>query len=165
MLAVYALLLAVASLGLSAALALRLRAVERALQKPSPAAQPVLAPPHKPLEGLRIALAIEQDHPHPVFVTLLKELLLREEAELVEGADCDLTISGHLVGNGYADVYYTAELVCFTSGGPLFTLLERPPHGDRPGNLALELVTRLKREIEKSVIRNERRTALKELRD
>ena len=165
MLVILALILAAASLGISVALALRLREVEQGLRKPMPPASPTLAPPPKPLEGLRIALAIEQDHPHAVFTTLVKEALLREEAEPVDGTDYDLLISGSLVGNGYADVYYTAELACRTAEGPLFTLLERPPHGDRPGNLALELVNRLKLEVEKSVTRSERQSALRELRE
>jgi len=160
MLAFFALLLAAASLGLSAYLAIRLRAIEDALKRPVPMPTTVPALPEKPLEGLRIVLDIEQDHPHPVFVTLLKETLLREDAEIVEGVG-DLTITGQIVGNGYADVYYTAELACQTPDGPLFTLLERPPHGDRPGNLALELITRLKREVSG----NERRAALRELID
>ncbi len=165
MLAILALLLAAASLGVSVALALRLRVVERSLQRPPTPTVPTLVSPSKPLEALRIALAIEQDHPHPVFTNLVKEALLREEAEPVEGADYDLLISGKLVGNGYADVYYTAELACQTPNGPLFTLFERPAHGDRPGNLAIELVNRLKLEVDKSVTRNERRAAIRELRD
>ena len=56
-----------------------------------------------------------------------------------------------------------AELACRTPKETLFTLIDRPAHGDRPGNLAIELVTRIKVEYEKSASRNDRRTALREL--
>jgi len=134
----------------------------------------------RPLEGLQIALAITQDHPHPIFADILSEHLLAEDVSVVHllnpeqsqhllsdwsdpENDPDILIEGDVHSNGYAEVYYTAELSCRSAGKTLCTLIEKPPHGDRPSNLALELVSRLKKELLKQTSRDERRTAIREL--
>ena len=158
--------LALTSLGISVVLASRLRDLSdrvRSIESRPPPPQAALPKPPSPLDGLRVAIALTQDHPHPVFATLLKERLLGEGAEIVPEAEADVLVRGAVVCNGYADVYFTADLAAQTPGAPLFTLVEKPPHGDRQGNLALELVTRLKAEWEKRSTRDERRAALREL--
>ena len=166
MLTLLALILATLGLGTSAALAARLRALARRLETverraPGPSAlraegKPLSEP--RPLHGLRVAVAVAQDHPHPIFANLLKEALAEEEALLVE-READFAIQARLVGNGYADVYYEAEVSALGGKTPLFAFTERPPHGDRPENLAREVVARLREEARK----RERRAALREL--
>lgn len=131
----------------------RLRTLEA---RPLPVLESERVTEPNPLHGLRLDLHIAQDHPHIPFVALLRDALLREGAILEEGG---LSINGIVVCNGYADVYYRADLTVQEGGEPLFALAERPPHGDRPGNLALELVNRLKAELRK----RERQNALREL--
>ncbi|HWA84150.1 MAG TPA: hypothetical protein VG820_11975 [Fimbriimonadaceae bacterium] len=169
-------LLALASLTLSAALAVRVRRLEEQLRSversaPTPVALPEPVSVH-PLEGLRFALAISQDQAHAVFANLLKEHLLAEDAGevalLAEGetpdwGGCDLFISGKVVCNGYAEIYYEADLTCHGPRGAICAVVERPPHGDRPVNLAVELIAKLKAELEKLERRDERRRALREL--
>lgn len=136
----------------------RLQALERRL-----AERPVIRelPRHEenPLAGVRVALDIHQDHPNAVFANLLKATLVAEDALVGDGAAADVTIKGEIACNGYADVYYRAELTARTEDETLLTLSEKPPHGDRPANLALELVQRLKSEW----TQRERRKALHEL--
>lgn len=125
-----------------------------------------LPPPTVPeagrLQGVRIVLEVEQSHPTRPFETLLREALHREDALLVsEGGE--VRIAGRLVDNGYADVYFEAELTVSSGTDVLFSLRERPPHGDRPGNLALETVERLRTEWTKRQARGERQDALREL--
>jgi hypothetical protein len=142
----------------------RLRAAEQVLESPTRAALPEAAPV-RPLEGLRVALDIRQDHTHPVFANLLKEQLLAEDVtDLTTPDTADIVIEGNLVCNGYAEIYYEADFTCRTATEPICTLIEKPPHGDRPQNLAIELVARLKRELTKLESRNERRAAIRELR-
>jgi hypothetical protein len=170
--------LALASLGLSGAgLVLSLRR----LPTPSPAPLPVQPslpePVPSPLEGLGVVLAISQDHAHPVFVGELSEILRKLDAEVStipsEQAaeyrrqwpmETDLMISGHVVCNGYSEVYYRAELACFTPSDTICTVIDNPASGDRQSNLATELVSKIETEITKRVSRQERRLALKELR-
>lgn len=164
----FASIVALCSLGVSAVLALRIRALsdrlhaaERQLSVPS-ALQPALVEAPRPLEALRVALEIDQDHPHPVFANLLKELLLREDTVLSSNSP-DLLVQGRVVCNGYADVYYTAELTCLLQGEPICVLIEKPPHGDRQENLARELLAKLTKELGSTAQRNERHSALSEL--
>lgn len=131
----------------------------------------------KPLAGMRIAVSIEQDHPHAPFFAILREQLFAEDVADVQVIEADkaaamgsgwkdapdLLVFGHVVCNGYSDVYYEAELMSYERQGALCTLIEKPPHGDRPSNLALKLVTRMKRELEKETGRKERRQAIQEL--
>ncbi|HVT11416.1 MAG TPA: hypothetical protein VHE55_04050 [Fimbriimonadaceae bacterium] len=168
--------LALASLALSAALAARVRRLEEQLRSvdrpaPTPAALPDPVP-DRPLEGLRIALAISQDQPHAAFANLLKEHFLAEDAGEVTllpadstpgWANCDILVAGNVVCNGYAEIYYEADLTCHGPSGAICTVVERPPHGDRPVNLAAELVVKLKGELQKLERRDERRRALREL--
>ncbi|RYG21730.1 hypothetical protein EON82_18355 [bacterium] len=119
---------------------------------------------NRPLQGLRVGLRIEQDHPHPVFANLLKELLLKEDA-ILEADAADLIVEGGVVCNGYADVYYTAELNCRLQDEAICVLIEKPPHGDRQENLARELLSKLKKELRKTTERSERSNALRELGD
>jgi hypothetical protein len=164
----FASIVALCSLGVSAVLAFRFRALsdrlaaaERQLSERG-AKSPVLAEVDRRCEGLRIALRVEQDHPHPIFVGLLKELFLREDAVLGTN-EPDLLVTGRIVCNGYADVYYTAELTCLLREEPICVLIEKPPHGDRQENLARELVAKLTKELGKTVRRTERHAALREL--
>jgi hypothetical protein len=141
----------------------RVAEMERALPRPAPVPPPAFEEPAaKPLAGLKIRIAVSQDHPHAVFAALLKEQLLVDDVDVVEG-EADIDIAGTVACNGYAEVYYTAELICRSSSGVILTMVEKPAHGDRQSNLAIELVTRLKHELEKLVTRNERRRALREL--
>jgi hypothetical protein len=177
---------AVGSLVVSLVLEGRMRALDRRLT--SAERSMALGPPglslpeperQRPLEGLRIALGITQDHTHPVFANLLKERLLLEdvaevtvltpdEASNLQGDwnpdGPDLLILGNLVCNGYAEIYYQADLTCHSPHHEVCTIAEKPAHGDRPANLSIELVERLKTELTKLVSRNERRRAIRELR-
>ena len=161
------------------ALTQRLNAVENVLREVANKALPNsnVAPASSPLEGLRIAVSVKQDHEHPIFANLLKDLLLKEDVgEVVfltlEERDewkqmeiaADILISGDITCNGYAEVYYTADFRCDTREQAICTLIEKPPHGDRQGNLAIELVARLKTELERHTSRDERRKAIQELR-
>ena len=76
----------------------------------------------------------------------------------------DVFISGTVVCNNYADVYYEADLTAFTDRGPVVVLSERPPHGNRQLNLAIEFVNRLDTELAQQSERTERQRALGELR-
>lgn len=157
----------------------RLNAVENVLREvankslPSSKAEPT----PNPLEGLRIAISVKQDHEHPIFANLLKDQLLKEDVGEVtfltfdEKGDwkqmesvANILVSGDITCNGYAEVYYAADLRCDTRDQAICTLIEKPPHGDRQGNLAIELVARLKTELEKHTTRDERRKAIQELR-
>lgn len=163
MLAVLALVLAAASLGISLALAVRVRALTERPVLEERMVSAIEPGPLSPLAGRLVAIQIEQDHPHSLFAGLVKEALLLEDAEVVGEESAEIVVRGRIVCNGYADIYYEAEFACELGARPLCTLIERPPHGDRPGNLVLELIGRLKRELNKAVVRNERRDALREL--
>ena len=174
-------LVALLSLATSAFLVRRVLELERRLQSlPQPTLQPLPEPLTRPLQGLRIALAITQDHPHPVFANLLKEQLLSEDVTditLLTPAEAtrlqtdwkqrtdgpDILIGGDIVCNSYAEIYYTADLTCSAADQAICNLIEKPPHGDRPSNLAIDLVARLKTELEKLVGRDDRRRAIREL--
>ena len=174
-------IVALISLAISVVLAGRVLQLERRLQSnPHSALLAVAEPPARPLQGLRVVLAITQDHAHPVFANLLKEQLLSEDvtdiilltpaetaglrSDWKQRADGpDLLIAGDIVCNGYAEIYYTADLTCSTADQAICNLTEKPPHGDRPSNLAIDLVARLKTELEKLVSRDERRQAIREL--
>lgn len=178
MLAVAGLVLAVLGLVVSALLTLRVRQLEdriRVLSNPTEIDPLPLAYNDSfvanPLEGLRIALRIDQDHPLPVFANLLKEQLMEEDVGAVEvltadgdDGDYDVLITGNVICNGYADIYYQANLNCHTRNREFLTLAEKPPHGDRPANLAIEILARMKDELQKTSERDERRNALRELR-
>lgn len=162
-----ALLIAAHAQSRLAALEQRLAAIERgelAPAAPLPSALARVAP----LQGLRVALDITQDHPHPIFANLLREELLKadvlEVTSLPETQDADLLITGTLTCNGYAEVYFQANLTAYAGTDPVCTIAEAPPGGDRPANLAIELVSRLGIELEKRIARSERRQALRELR-
>jgi hypothetical protein len=160
-------IVALCSLGVSAMLAFRVRSLSERLEAAErqlaiPAIRPELAQAVSPLTGLRVALQLDQDHTHPVFANLLKELLVREDISIESHAP-DLLISGRIVCNGYADVYYTAEITCRLGSEPICVLIEKPPHGDRQENLARELVAKLRKELLKTTERSERSTALREL--
>jgi hypothetical protein len=165
MIAIIALIASLIALAFAGAIWVRLNAIEA--RTPLPSASTALAfsePPDKPLEGLSVALRIKQDHPHPVFLNLLKEALLLEDARL-DADNPEIEIAGTIVCNGYSDVYFTSELICSTPAGPFCEIIEKPPHGDRPENLAIETVARLKAEWRKMHSRAERGQALKELKD
>lgn len=145
----------------------RVRALEAQLAHPVPPT-PLPATPEfveAPLAGLVVALDVQQDHPVAPWSQLLKEDLLKAGvAEMVEPpSESDLTITGHIVCNGYSDVYFEADLQVSTRSGVLLRLIEKPPHGDRPNNLAIELVDRINKELGKRSTREERKAALREL--
>lgn len=151
----------VASAAANRELARRVLLLEQRPLPPPPESRPQLAQ-FRPLEGMRVALVFDQDHPHRPFETLLREALFREDALVVESGET-LRLEGRIVSNGYADVYFDAEIKAFANGVPALTLIERPPHGDRPGNLVLELIDRLNAELTKRQARDERQSALREL--
>jgi len=165
-------LLAAISLILSALVAARLLILEAKLKnlQQFPALPkneaPSLPETDRPLAGLNVYLTISQDHPQPLFQNLLKEAFTNEDvADLDAGEDAaNLKIKGTIVCNGYADVYYSAELECSTKLGPLFTIGDKPAQGDRPVNLAMQLVDRLKRDLPTQSSRLERQRAIRELR-
>jgi hypothetical protein len=177
MLEVLALVMAGVSLGVSLLLALKVASLSsRPLLAPvAPRLEPV-APALEDLtpsilQGSRVALSITQDHPHPVFVDCLKEVLFQRDAadvvlvEAGKASDCDLLIEGSVVCNGYANVYYEADLSCSEREQPICRLIEKPPHGDRPSNLALELVSRIEKELHSLSTRGERGRAVRELKE
>ena len=129
----------------------------------SPQPVPLLEEP-SPLEGLRIALAVTQDHPHPIFEEMLKEQLLGEDVSEVRSLSSpeattlpagwpssaegpDILIQGALTCNGYAEVYYEADFTCSTSSQAI-----------------CRLIARLKGELTKQTNRDERRLAIRELK-
>jgi hypothetical protein len=75
----------------------------------------------------------------------------------------DILVTGDLVCNGYAEIYYQAELACLSPHQEICRLTEKPAHGDRPANLAIEAVSKLESELDKLVSRHERRRAIREL--
>ncbi|MBV6458751.1 MAG: hypothetical protein HONBIEJF_01889 [Fimbriimonadaceae bacterium] len=170
-----------AALGVAVTVAVRMQQLRYPHWEEAPPAldkAPESLPPKEPrLQQLRVALAIDQDYPHPAFANLVREMLFQEdavevslisrsEAEALTSAwppSLDLLIDGTVRCNGYAEIYYEAEFQSRTPRGALCTLIERPPHGDRPVNLAIELVDRIAREYRKSLDQGERRAALKEL--
>jgi len=188
MLEVIAVVVAAAALAICAGLAVRfrelsrrLRAAELALANSPSTGTALPEPPEpRPLEGLRVGVAITQDHPHAPFADLLKEHLFAEDVSDIsilspEAAKAlranwtsddapDILIAGEIACNGYAEVYYTADISCFTPQEAVCTVVERPPHGDRPVNLATGLISKLKQELDKIVGRDERRRAVRELR-
>lgn len=122
--------------------------------------------PPNPLSGLRIAVDVSQDHPQAPLVTMLVEQLLAEDAVEVRVATddgYDLLITGEVQCNGYSDVYFRAEFACKMGAEVVLRIAEKPVHGDRPANLVLELTSRLKEELNRRAVRNERRSALREL--
>jgi hypothetical protein len=167
--------LAAASLCVSVMLAMRIRELDARLRtslpvSDSPPLQLVERIEPRPLEGLRIAVNIRQDHPSPVFANLLKEeLLLEDVAEVSFLAtpdwqdSADVLIRGNVLCNGYSEIYYQAEIECLGANETICAITEKPAHGDRPMNLAIEVVSRLKFELEKLVSRSERRRAIREL--
>jgi hypothetical protein len=186
MVILFALLIALLSLGVSVALVVRVVQLSQALQESQHGIEesrvrpaPILdEPPARPLEGLRIGLAVTQDHPGAPFIALLKDQLFAEDVTDIETLSkdeaakwkarekpLDLLIAGTVVCNGYAEIYYQADLSCSSARQAICNLIEKPPHGDRPINLAMELVSRLKSELEKVVNRDERRQAIRELKD
>lgn len=175
MLDVIALVVALASLAGTAALALRLRRLEsnQPAQRTEPVPVAPSLPAEKPLQGLHVAICIAQDHPHPLFADLLSDLLAAEDvaevARVEQAPDHpwdggpDLAIVGSVQCNSYADVYFTADFTCLAPDQPICTLTQKPAHGDRPSNLAIELVSLLKNEWQRSRSRGERQRAIREL--
>ena len=173
--------LALIALTLCAGLAVRLMRLESQLKSlEGPSRQALVEPPSRPLQGLRVAVGVTQDYAQPVFANLLRECLFGEDVTEVQllgtaevaslhqswreqGSGPDILIAGEVVCNGYSEIYYTAEFTCSTADQVICTLTEKPPHGDRPINLASDLVARLKTELEKLVSRDDRRRAIREL--
>jgi hypothetical protein len=165
MLEVVALAISAASLLAMLVLSTRIRALEQRQQELESHPQASLPAPveEKPLAGQTVRLQIEQDHPSAPFAALLRDQLAREDVAIT-AENSDLEIRGSVRCNGYADIYFGADLTCYQGSHPICTVLERPPHGDRPLNLATDLIARLKREIQKSEEHSERHRALKELK-
>jgi hypothetical protein len=164
-----ALLVAVASMLITLIAVNRVRQLERQLaeaKRPLPQTSVETLETPSSLVGLRIALDVTQDHPHPLFANLLKEQLLRQDVADVTfdlNSEADIFITGAITCNGYAEVYYQAEFTCSTLTEPICTLSERPPGGDRPANLAIELVAKLNAQLTTLITRQERRRAIREL--
>lgn len=165
MLELIAIVMAGASILGIVALAARLRALEDRQREIE--ARPSMALPEpivdRPLAGLSISLRIEQDHPNAPFTDLLRREFEKEDAAVVASNE-DVVIRGALACNGYADIYFTADISCYRNGEAICTVVERPPHGDRPINLATEIIARLKCEIKKIEEHSERHQAIKELK-
>ena len=126
---------------------------------------PSLAAPSK-LAGLTFRLTISQDHPYPIFARLLKDELEKANAAVVElHADSDIQVEGSIHCNGYSDIYFQAELTASNAEGPFSVIIEKPPHGDRPENLAREIVSRIESDWSKQEDRRERGSAIRELRN
>lgn len=138
--------------------------------------------PYSTLSGLRIALAIEQDHTLPTLTLMLKDalgacdaevslldtrqaLLLSEAWGHAEMPDPpDLLIWGSVTCNGYSEVYYKAMLNYLTPYGLLNPTSEQPSHGNPQSSLVVTIVSKLKRELVVAQRRQERGRALSELR-
>lgn len=109
-------------------------------------------------KGRKVALVIEQDHPTPIFENILKDQLLREGASVVKSLQVspgtrsiyDLVISGRIGCDGFADVYYESDLVCSAGADTVCVLVDRPLHGERPLNLAKQLIERVKEDWNKT---------------
>ncbi|CAN5387127.1 hypothetical protein BH11ARM1_BH11ARM1_06580 [soil metagenome] len=156
---------AVAALGAVAALAVQVRSVSAL--PPAPVV-PVLAPvpviEESVLAGCKVFVSVEQDLAHTPFLGILRRALEEEDAlEVGTRSEAQYSIIGSLVCNGYPYVYYTAEFTCFEGDSAICTTIEKPPHGDRPANLALSILARLKKELVSSTTRVERRVAIDEL--
>ena len=156
------LLIAIIALARANWLAERVRALEARPTSGTPPSPVLLESPA--LSGLRIALDVSQDCPQPVVENLLREALLVEDALVVRPEDePDLIIMGEVVGNGYSEVYYKADLVVHLGSVILCGVSQRPPQGDRPANLVKELVATLESEYAKHQTRGERSQAIQEL--
>jgi len=132
-----------------------------------------------PLEGLRVGIAVRQDHEHPTFVNILTEklrgqdvlvrLMTEDEAAALAkrlGLDAGSSrrvIHGRLTCNGYTDVFYDSGFDCSGRQGLLTTIIEKPAQGGRQFNLADNVVERLRLELVQNRSRDERQRALGEL--
>jgi hypothetical protein len=125
--------------------------------------------PYQPvLEGLKVAIQIQQDHERPVFALLLKERLVAEDAVPILGSmgeevACDVLVKGKVKCNGYEELFYEATLDCLAGNSLLLTVSEKPSQGGRQANLSNTLVSRLKHELQQSAERRERQLALDQL--
>jgi hypothetical protein len=128
---------------------------------------------NRPLERLRIALAITEDAEYNPFRTLLHEALEKEDAQVVDidianlsffTGDYDIAITGEVTSKGYRNIFHDARLECTANGTLLEAIIARPPHGDRQENLVVTVVTSLKRKVETTLYRSGRTLALAELR-
>ena len=145
---------------------------------PAPNPFPAILEPN-PLEGLRVGIAVRQDHEHPTFVNILTEklrgqdVLVRlmtedEAASLAKDWDSmqdppDVLIHGRLTCNGYTDVFYDSGFDCSGRQGLLTTIIEKPAQGGRQFTLADNIVERLRLELLENRTREERQRALGEL--
>lgn len=121
-------------------------------------------PAATPLQGCTAWVEITQDLPQRVVQSLVVEAFLKEDVAVASSeAESDLVVKGSVSCNGYSEIYYTAELSIYFRGSLLCSIIEKPPHGDRPSNLAFEVVDRIKREVEKGRSRGERLDAIREL--
>lgn len=123
-----------------------------------------------PLAGRGIWVDIQQDHPLPIVADRLAAQLSLRDAEVRTGISSeDVTgpsdgrIVGEILCNGYADVYYQAQISVWIGDELLMTLRSRPEGGDRPDNLAMELVAEIEEKLTTSERRTERQRALQEL--
>jgi len=138
--------------------------------------------PYSPLSGLRIALAIEQDHTIPTISLLLKDALSSCDAEVIlldpERSEVvannwgqvdshdqpDILIWGSVTCNGYSEFYYRARLNYLTPYGTLNPTSEQPAQGNPQSSLVVTVVSKLKKELGSSQQRHERSRAIQELR-
>lgn len=174
------LVLGIGAIGGSVMLALAIRSIDMRLRNTEKTLsgesdKPALAwhePAAHPLRDVRIALVIRQDSQYPLFATMLREMFLAEDASEVEMFNTiaeaeawgpEILVSGEVVCNGYSEVYYSADLTCKTPHQMVTAIVEKPAQGDRPSNLGLELVEKLKADLTRLLLREERRKALREL--
>lgn len=144
-----------------------------------PRSEAILAIP--PLEPIRVAIAIEQDHKLPILSNLIKERLEADDGMVTvidadqastyadlgkwstESGEPHVVVAGNVKCNGYSDVFYEADLTFLYARGIVDSILENPPNGGRQVNLANKVVSRLKRTYEESSRKAERNQALHEL--
>ena len=127
-----------AALGACLALSARVRSLEQRLAAVEVSSRAPVLPEapfrESPLQGLRIAVSIIQDHPQPIFANLLKELLMKEDVLDVSflpepSAETDIFITGTLTCNAYAEIYFRADITAYAGSEPLCTITEAPPGG------------------------------------
>jgi hypothetical protein len=174
---IVAMLVAISSVGVTLLVASRLSSRIRALESIVRQRVPSVldkAEGSFALAGMRIRLSVRQDHARPLFANSLREALLREDVQdvLIVGdpsahgaAKGEWLISGTITCNGYSDVYFNADLTCTLGEETVCSWSHRPPQGDRPENLVLEIVSTLTSKLADRARKNERRKALSELGD
>jgi hypothetical protein len=138
--------------------------------------------PNSSLSGLRIALAVNQDHTIPTLSLLLKDALSARDAEvtLIDPNECDtlvhnwgqaegcdqpdILIWGVVTCNGYSEQYYKVMLNYLTPYGSLNPTSEQPAQGSPQSSLVITIVSKIEKDLNLAERRYERSRAIRELR-